>query len=331
MAILLSELKWYGSAVMPDDDTILGIGGAIALTRKFEFADLTVDGLVQAVSSNSGDTTQTVTAHYRNIAGTLLNEVKTLTGLTPVAFAATMRTLMKAIKSATTVGDVAVEAQTAERSNTAQGAGGGTDTIQLDGGASAVNDFYSGMVIRITSGGGANQIAQIIHYVGATKIATVGKPWGSAVGATSVFRISRGMVFEKTPSEILEVRRIFYDVAADDDLGTTRTFYEKFFVKNTHGSLSLTSAKEIEGGDPSGKVTFGVAATLGDTGTNGGANNRQVAPAGMTFDSADKAMAASGVLGAGAAQGVWIKLTLAPGDAAAKSYYIPTAQGDTAA
>jgi hypothetical protein len=330
MSMLPSDLHFYGSAVMADDDSVLAIGGVIDLTRGFTFADMNVDGGVQVVSSNAGDTTQSVTVYYKNSAGAILNEIKALVGQTPQTLAATMRTLMKAIKSATCAGDVAVEAQTAERSNTAQGAGGGTDTIQLDAGASAVDRFYVGMVIRTTGGAGPNQVRKIIDYRGSDKLAVVNRPWDVAVTATTTFRIARGMVFEKSPSEILEVRRAHYDVAADDLLGITRKYYEKVFLKNTHGSLSLLSAQVIELSDPTAKMAFGVAASLDDSGTNGGSNNRLVAPSAITFDSATKNVI-GGTLAAGQAQGVWLEFTRSPGDAALKSTYLPKGSGVSSA
>jgi hypothetical protein len=326
MTILIGDLKLFGSAVMPDDDTTLAIGGAINLTRKSEFADLIVNGLIQAVSSNSGDTTQSITVHYKNIAGLLASESKTLTGLTPIAFAATMRTLMKAIKSATTAGDIAVEAVTAERTGTAQGSGGGTNTIQLDTGASAVDGTYDGMVIRITAGAGSGQIRQIKRSRGADKIAFVNGIWTTAVDITSVFRISRGMVFEKSPSEIFEPRRAFYNVAADDAFGADRIFFEKLFLKNTHATDSLSSAQVQEFLDALNQFTFGLAATLDDTGTNGAGNNRQVAPAAITFDSNAKTIP-GGVLAAGVAIGLWLKHSAPKGDSAVKSSYTPQGSG----
>ena len=50
---------------------------------------------------------------------------------------------------------------------------GGANTITLAAGASAVNDFYNGMVISITSGTGNGHIGLITDYVGSTKVATV--------------------------------------------------------------------------------------------------------------------------------------------------------------
>jgi hypothetical protein len=50
---------------------------------------------------------------------------------------------------------------------------GGAGTITLAAGASAVDDFYNGMVISITSGTGNGHIGLITDYVGSTKVATV--------------------------------------------------------------------------------------------------------------------------------------------------------------
>jgi len=326
MSIAQADIKIHGSASMPDDDTPTNIGGAIDLTRKVEFNDITPNGNIQVVSSAAGDTTQTVTTTGRDAAGVQISEGKTLTGLTPVAMTVqtTWERLLKSIKSATTTGDVAVEAVTAERTGTAQA--GAADSITLDAGANAADDFYNGMVIRITSGTGVGQIRQIIDYVGASKLAYVGRNWGTNPDATSVFRVSRGMVFDKSPSEILEVRRPFFNASAPPT--GTRKYYEKVFFKNTHATLALTTAVIKEQADPSGKIAFMLPATLDDTGGNGGGNNRQVAPAG-TFDSAQKNVANGGNHTQATAQGCWLELSLAAGDAAAKTTYTLREEGQT--
>lgn len=73
------------------------------------------------------------------------------------------------------------------RRNTAQ-AGSGT-TIQLDGGASAVNDFYKDSLVRIVGGTGVGQTRRITGYVGATKTATVNTAWSVNPDVTSIFEI----------------------------------------------------------------------------------------------------------------------------------------------
>lgn len=322
MSITIADLKIYGSATMPDDDTATNIGGAIDLTKTVQFSDLS--GTVQAVSSTSGDTTQTVTVSYRDGAGVIQTAAIALTGVAPATDAAVMERLLKAVKSASTTGDVSVEAQTAERTNTAQA--GTTTTITLDASASAVDSYYNGMVIRLTSGTGIEQIRQIIAYNGTTKVATVNRAWDVTPGATSGFRIAKGFYFEKTPSEITEVRRPFYDASADASVA--KTYYEKVFMKNAQGLLTLSSSTVKEAADPSGKITFGVAATKDDSGGNGGGNNRQVAPGAITFDSADKDVP-TGALGSNEAIGVWLKLSLAGGDTAQNTSYTLRLSGTT--
>lgn len=328
MSIEQNELKLYGSAVMPDDSVPTQIGGAIDKTRKMEFFD--ASGSFQIVSSDGGDTTQTITATFRDTGGAIQTEVLTLNGLSPVAFVATFERLLKAIKSATTVGDIGVELSVAERTGTAQA--GAVDSITLDAGASSVNDFFNGMVLRITSGTGTNQIRQVIDYDGATKIAKVNANFTITPDATSVFRLSKGMFFDKTPVEIFEVRRIFFDASANPPGGLEKRFYDKGFYENTDAGLSLTSAQIIEFLDASGLINFGLATTLNDSGTNGVGNNREVAPSGITFNSLDKSVV-GGVLGpsGGGAedQGLWFELVLAGGAASLNTTYVPELQGNT--
>jgi hypothetical protein len=326
MPVIQSDIILYGSASMPDTDTPTDIGGAIALTKKMGFADLSTPSLVEIVSSQAADITQTITISYRTTAGVLSTEVKTLSGLTPVAYVATMERLLKAIKNATTAGDAAIMTSTAERTGTAQA--GAANTITLDAGASAVDDFYTSMVIRLTSGTGANQILSIIKYVGSTKVATVSRAWTVNPDATSVFRVARGMLFDKSPSEIFEVRRFFFDASANPPAGATKTYYDKGFFKNTHGTLALTSAVIAEVSDPA-TIAFSLETSLDGTDTNGGGNNRQVAPSGHTFTSATKNVANSQNHTAGAAQGCWAELTLVGGAAALNVVYQIKEQGNT--
>ncbi len=325
MAIKMSDLRVYGSATMPDDDTTEQIGGAIATSKKPIFTDFS--GAMQVLSSETGDTSQSVTVYYRDSAGSPQSEAKTLQGQTPVAYSASPERLLKATKGVTCVGDVVLEASTAERTGTCQG--GSADTITLDAGASGTDGAYNGMMIRITSGTGAGQIREVIDYVGASKLATVGRAWGTnPVGADSVFRIAKGIVFDKSPAEITEVRRIGYAMGANSAGGATKEVHEKIFLKNCHGTIALTSAQVEESSDPSGLFTFGLATSVNDSGTNGSGNTRLVAPAGITFDNSAKNVP-GGSLAASSAIGCWIKATLPGGTAAAKTTYLPQLKGNT--
>ncbi len=141
---------------------------------------------------------------------------------------------------------------------------------------------------------------------------------------------------QATPNKIVDIepgvttiRRCFYGASADASGGSVRKFYEKIFVKNTHATLAVLNAQVSEASDPPGKFAFALESVLNGSDTNGTGNNRQVAPAGYTFDSTAKSVA-GGNLGPGDAQGVWIELTLNPGDAAQKVTYTINTSGTSA-
>lgn len=68
-------------------------------------------------------------------------------------------------------------------------AAGGASTITLAAGASAVDDAYRPLRIRITSGTGIGQTRVITGYVGATKVATVTPAWTTPPDVTSNYSI----------------------------------------------------------------------------------------------------------------------------------------------
>jgi hypothetical protein len=74
-------------------------------------------------------------------------------------------------------------------------AGGTTTTIKLATGASAVDNFYTGMTVTITAGTGNGQTGEIIGYVGSTKIATIAKAWAAGPDATSSYSIGANVVY----------------------------------------------------------------------------------------------------------------------------------------
>jgi hypothetical protein len=238
----------------------------------------------------------------------------------------TWNRLLKAVKSATTAGDVAVEGATEFHGGTAQG--GGVDYITLASGASATDNFYQFFTIRISSGTGIGQIRHIEEYNGTTKKATV-RDWATQPDATSVYTIHYGMVLDKSPNEVTQVRRPFYNAEANPSGGATKYYYEKVFIRNNNTTIALTNASIAEQSDPSAKVDFALESTLNGTDTNGSGNNRQVAPAGYSFDSATKNVANSQNHSPSSGQGTWMRLTLAGGDAAQNTYWVPREAGST--
>lgn len=73
--------------------------------------------------------------------------------------------------------------------------GGGTNTIQLAAGASAVDNTYQGMEVSITGGTGSGQKGIIASYVGATKTATMFSAWTTPPNATSTYSIAAQAIY----------------------------------------------------------------------------------------------------------------------------------------
>ncbi len=72
-------------------------------------------------------------------------------------------------------------------SGTAQA--GASGSITLAAGASATNDFYKGLVVKIYGGTGAGQARTVTAYDGTTKVATVAWNWTTAPDATSTYAL----------------------------------------------------------------------------------------------------------------------------------------------
>jgi hypothetical protein len=135
-------------------------------------------------------------------------------------------------------------------------------------------------------------------------------------------------------SGVNNIRRPFYNVSADPDSGGgTITYYEKIFVKNNNTSSSLlgVTVKELTDGVDvagSGYVDFDVENAQNGTNTT---TNRVTAPSsGMngSFDSTDKSIPNTD-LGPGSGIGVWLRLTLPQGTAAANTTYTIRVTGST--
>jgi len=321
MSVEAKNIIIHGSTTMPDDDSTTNIGGAIDKSIKLSFAPLENTGVLKIVSENAGDVSQSITVHGRNAAGEKISEAIYLDGLTPVAGSSSFERIMKAIKSATTAGAIALYSSTNQHADTAQG--GGDDYITLASGASAVDNAYQFDVVILPTGTGAVQVREIIKYDGTTKRAYV-RDWGTNPDGTTTYIVAHGLVFDKSPNEIDEVRRIAYDAAANPAGGASKTYYEKGFIYNQHPSLALTNAV-IDEVDESlyEKAEFALETNLDGSGTNGSGNNRQVAPStGVgSFSSDAKNVANNQNFSPESGQGIWFKITLPGGEAAAKGFY----------
>jgi len=148
---------------------------------------------------------------------------------------------------------------------------------------------------------------------------------GATTGIVSVRSSGGGTTWCTLEPGILEVRVPFYGASADPAGGVVKHYYEKIFVKNENASLALINATIAEQADPTGAIDFGLESTLDDTNTTA---DRRTAPVGITFDNTTKTVA-TGNLPAGSAQGIWLHLTLNPGDPAQKSSYTLRVQGES--
>ncbi len=89
-----------------------------------------------------------------------------------------------------------IEAAFVLHAGTAQA--GTVNTITLDAGASAINDFYNHQRVVITEATGLAQAAIIVAYNGTTKVATVAPSWTTTPDATSVFEIEPAISHAET-------------------------------------------------------------------------------------------------------------------------------------
>lgn len=78
---------------------------------------------------------------------------------------------------------------TAGRKHSGTAQAGAATSITLAVGASAVDDAYKNMTVRITGGTGIGQERKISGYIGATKVATVSAAWATNPNATSTYDV----------------------------------------------------------------------------------------------------------------------------------------------
>jgi hypothetical protein len=107
MSIVASDLVLYNSLNMPVTNSGT-TGGAIDVLRRPDFTQMTVTETVRIVSSNAGDTTQTVTITGRLADGSLASETLSLNGTTVVTSSNSYERLLSALMSATALGTVTV-------------------------------------------------------------------------------------------------------------------------------------------------------------------------------------------------------------------------------
>jgi len=111
MSVVDTDLVEYGSANMQETDSGAQ-GGAIDLTTKIVPTSSTLmntlNDTVDVVSTDAGDTTQTVTITGRNAAGSIITEALALNGITLVSGGTTFERLLKIVVSGAHAGTINV-------------------------------------------------------------------------------------------------------------------------------------------------------------------------------------------------------------------------------
>lgn len=327
MSISEHNMRYYGSAVMPENNTTENIGGAMATQVKVTFSSMSATGSIGVVCEAA--TSATLRYVGRDISGAKITGTITFNGTTPVFATAGVERVLKAWMATRPNSTSALFAKATIHSGTAQA--GAFGSLKLAAAASTGDNAYQFMVLRLNGGTGANQFRDITKYNGTTKVAHF-RPLTTAASSDTTYSVHEGMVFDHAPYHINTIRRIFYDAAAEAEDGAAVTMYEKIFVFNTHSTLCLTNAllSEVEEGLYE-RIDFALEATLNHNSTNGAGNTRlEIGDnSGRTFNSADKSMANSQNFTPLAQQGIWMRLDLPAGTAAANSFYKFRVRGQT--
>lgn len=172
-------------------------------------------------------------------------------------------------------------------------------------------------------------ITTVANHVSFERILKLQLLGGTHHGTVAVSGNATSALLATIESGVAEIRRPFYNVAADASSGSSRDFYEKVFVKNNNTVNALLDCTIAESGDPTGKVTFAVASGQNDI--QSVASRRSTPPGFITgdgFSSTEKNIPNTNLL-PGSGIGVWLKLQLSPGDAATKSTYTIGVNGNT--
>lgn len=146
----------------------------------------------------------------------------------------------------------------------------------------------------------------------------------TCTGNVTVSGHTSSTTFRIIPAGERGFQAIFQQLASS--AGSATDWYEKFFIKNTDGTLALTSSTVSINSDPQGVFKFGLAGSLNDSATT---TNRTTAPGGITFATTTANVPNSQNLSSGSAIGVWMNLHLAAGNAAIESTVTMEIDGNT--
>lgn len=123
-----------------------------------------------------------------------------------------------------------IEAAFVLHSGTAQA--GTANTITLDAGANANDDFYNHAKVVITENTGVEQERIIVDYVGSTKVATIAPPWITTPDNTSVFEVEPAISHAETNSKTVKVGLAQAATSSTITLSTDASATDDFYNDN---------------------------------------------------------------------------------------------------
>lgn len=221
--------------------------------------------------------------------------------------------------------------------------------LQSGDGATLAGLTNSGLqtVLHTTGGTGPNQLRMVCSVSGTgagqygTDIVAVNRNWGTLPDATTTYEVAYGFLFDLLPNPVTAVIRPFSGVSADITGGSNHVYYEKAFVLNTDTATATTGMTLIKQTDPNGlyssttvELDLAPCTALNDTVT---ATNRQTVPgSGIGSFSSGAApqtvtLAAQSAAGnsASQAQGYWMRMTIAAGEAPLNTFFDLRPSGST--
>jgi hypothetical protein len=114
--------------------------------------------------------------------------------------------------------------------------GGSATTITLAATASAADQAYTGMAIRLTDFTGSGQIRQVTDYNGTTKVATVGVPWTTSPDGSTTYRLD--VVVAGTQAALAGTNTITLDPAASATVQYYRGMMIRFIAGPGAGQIA---------------------------------------------------------------------------------------------
>ncbi|MBW7990042.1 MAG: hypothetical protein FVQ84_08515 [Planctomycetes bacterium] len=105
-----------------------------------------------------------------------------------------------------------------------------SNTMTLDVGADANDDFYNHAIVRIVDGTGSEQERIIVDYNGTTKIAKVAPPWIVIPNSASDFELLPGVSHAETNSKTVKIGLLQSATASTATLDSSASSIDEFYT-----------------------------------------------------------------------------------------------------